>query len=71
MKANPKIKELRAVDEEYNYSLKLKKAIDIGYNEVYKKGLQKTFETGEEPQHCAMLILKEMGYINYDRRGKK
>ena len=71
IKVNPKIKELRAVDKEYNYSLKLKKPIDISYNEIYIKGLQKAFETGEEPQHCAMLVLKEMVYINYDRRGEK
>lgn len=71
LKENPKIKELRAVDNEYTYSLKLIKPLDITYNELYIKSSQLAFETGEEIQHCTMLKLKEMGYIKYDRTRKK
>lgn len=67
---NPKIEELRAVDEEYTYSLKLIKPLDITYNELYREGMQIAFETGEEIQHCTMLRLQEMGYIKYERRRK-
>lgn len=71
LKETPKIKELRAVDKEYTYSLKLVKPLDITYNELYIESSQLAFETGEEIQHCTMLKLKEMGYIKYDRTRKK
>ncbi len=71
LKENPQIKELRAVDKEYTYSLKIIKPLDITYNELYIESSQLAFETGEEIQHCTMLKLKEMGYIEYDRERKK
>lgn len=71
LKANNKIKELRAVDSEYNYSLKILKDIDVTYNEIYVEGAQLAFETGEDIQHCTMETLKERGYIKYERRRKR
>ena len=71
LKSNPKLKELRAVDKEYNYSLKLLKPIDITYNELWVKSTDIMKETMEESQHCTMLKLKEMGYIEYDRTRKE
>lgn len=68
LKENPNIKQLRAVDSEYTYILEIIKPIDITYNEIYLKGSQIAFETGEEIQHCTMIALKEMGYIKYERR---
>lgn len=71
LKANDKIKELRAVDREYNYSLQPLKELDITYNEIYIEGTQLAFETGQEIQHCTMEILKKRGYIRYERRRKR
>ena len=71
LKANNKIKELRAVDSEYNYSLKILKDIDVTYNEIYVEGAQLAFETGDDIQHCTMEALKERGYIKYERRRKR
>lgn len=71
LKTNNKIKELRAVDSEYNYSLKILKDIDVTYNEIYVEGAQLAFETGDDIQHCTMEILKERGYIKYERRRKR
>ena len=71
LKNNKKIKELRAVDSEYDYSLKLLKDIDVTYNDIYVEGAQLAFETGDEIQHCTMEALKERGYIKYERRRKR
>lgn len=70
LKANDKIKELRAVDSEYNYSLQLLKAIDMTYNEIYMEGAQLAFETNDDIQHCVMEVLRKRGYIKYERRRK-
>ena len=71
LKNNREIKELRAVDEEYDYSLNLLKKLDMTYNEIYIEGSQLAFETGDEIQHCIMETLKKKGYIKYERRRKK
>lgn len=68
---NPKIKELRAVDKEYTYSLKLKKPLDKTYTNIYNQSGDIMINTGEENQHCVMLKLREMGYVKYDRERKK
>lgn len=68
---NPKIKELRAVDKKYTYSLKLKKPLDKTYTNIYNQSGDIMMNTGEENQHCVMLKLKELGYIEYDRTRKK
>lgn len=67
---NPNIKELRAVDSQNTYSLKLIKPLNITYNELYIEASQLAFETGEEIQHCTMEILRKKGYIEYERRRK-
>lgn len=68
---NPNIKELRAVDNEYNYKLKLLKPLDKHYNEIYRESGDIMRELLDEEQHCVMLKLKELGYIEYDRTRKK
>lgn len=65
---NQEIKELRAVDKEYSYSLKILRSLDKSYNEFYKQGLQLSIETQEELQHCIMKKIEEGGYIKYERR---
>lgn len=71
LKDNPNIKELRAVDKEYDYSLKIIKSFDMTYNEIYRQSGDIMKDTMEEEQHCVMLKLKELGYIEYDRTRKK
>lgn len=71
LKENQGIKELRAVDKEYNYTLKILKPLDITYNEIYRDGLQLANDTNDEIQHSVMQILKERGYVEYDRTRKK
>lgn len=71
LKNNDKIKELRAVDSKYDYSLNVLKKIDMTYNEIYIEGVQLAFETQDEIQHCVMEKLKEKGYIKYERRRKE
>ncbi|MCI9000894.1 MAG: minor capsid protein [Clostridia bacterium] len=68
LKQNPKIKELRAVDKEYTYSLKILKELDITYNEFYGSGLDLKLKTGSDLQHCIMKKIAERGYVKYDRR---
>ena len=71
LKGNPNIKELRAVDKEYNYSLKIIKPFDMTYNDIYRQSGDIMREIMDEEQHCVMLKLKELGYIKYDRTRKK
>ncbi len=68
LEKNPKIKELRAVDKDYTYSLKILKTFDKPYNDFYRKGLGLVYRTHEEVQHCVMLELEREGYIKYDRK---
>lgn len=68
---NPKIRELRAVDKEHTYRLKLLKPLDMTYNEIYRLAGDIMRETLEEEQHCVMIKLKELRYIEYDRTRKK
>lgn len=68
---NPKIKQLRAIDKNYNYKLELLKPLDITYNEIYRLSGEIMRETLEEEQHCVMIKLKELGYIEYERTRKK
>lgn len=71
LKENKNIKELRAVDGEYTYSLKLKKPLDMSYTDIYRQSGDIMLNTKEENQHCVMLKLKELGYIKYVRKRKE
>lgn len=57
---HPEIKEMRAVNEKYTYSLRLLKPLDISYNEVECGGYDLAIKSGNynEPQHNAMEWLK-------------
>ena len=67
---HPEIKEMRAVNEKYTYSLRLLKPLDISYNEVECGGYDLAIKSGnyDEPQHNAMEWLKKEGYIDYERK---
>lgn len=70
IKSNPNIKELRAVNEEYNYSLKINKTIDIDKNTVWKNGINlkiKESAYNDDEQHYMYKWLRNEGYINYER----
>ena len=54
LKNNQNIKELRAVNREYTYSLMVLKELNIRYNEFYKEELELAVKTQEELQPCIM-----------------
>lgn len=48
------------------------KEIDISYNEIYKEALMKGYiNQNIEVQHEAMEILKNKGYVNYEKKSKQ
>lgn len=67
LQGHPEIKELRCVSNEYNYRIRVLKPLDeISYNVIYREGLEK-ITTGEELNHCICSVLKEKGYVEYER----
>lgn len=50
---NHPIDKLRAVNEKYNYEVKVLKPLEIFYNEAYRNGLGRTV-SGDEIQHNVM-----------------
>ena len=65
--AHPELKELRAVNENYDYSIRVLKELDIPYNYAYRNGLD-PFAPDDEKQHSVMEWLKQEGYIEYIRK---
>ena len=56
------------INPEYEYCIKVLKPIDkVVYNTIYLQAL-KTFVVGEEIQDKTMNVLKEMGYVTYDKK---
>ena len=64
IKKNPGIREMRLVAGDYRYGLKVKKTLNVTFNEAYKKGM--TIATTDK-HHEAMEWLKREGYIDYIR----
>lgn len=69
---NNNVKELRLTNPDYDYSLKKIKEFDnISYSEIYSQSLNGYDGTDDyEIQHVAMEILKERGYVEYERRNR-
>ncbi len=66
---NNAIKIMRIVTPNYIFEIKKIKDIDISYNEIYKEAMERVFfDNTLEIQHVTMLILKEKGYVEYERR---
>ncbi len=67
---NNDFKELRLSNPDYIYTIKkLKNFDDKGYNNIYKEALGKVMMNETlEIHHEAMLILKDKGYVEYERR---
>ena len=63
--ANGSFKELIAVDEKYDYSLKLKDGFEYSkYKDAYGDC---DYEMDPDIKHCAMMKLQEMGFVTYER----
>lgn len=72
MKNNSIIKSLRITTPIYEFEINIKKNLDISYNSIYKEAMQKCFlDEKLEIQHETMNILKEKGYVDYERRIRK
>ena len=68
---NTKLKNvtLRVTTPEFKDIIKKTKDIDIGYNDVYKEAMIRCFNNENlEIQSEAIKILKERGYVSYERR---
>ncbi len=60
---------LRVTTPEFKDIIKKTKDIDIGYNDVYKEAMIRCFNNENlEIQSEAIKILKERGYVSYERR---
>lgn len=69
LRDNSNIKELNCSNIEYDYNIKVLKALDnIIYNDIYREGLQKWSEPDFEAQDAAMQVLHEKGYVKYEKR---
>lgn len=65
---NQDIEELRAVDERYNYSVKILKKLKVSdYDEAYHN----TIPNDNDFKHCVMEELKRRGLIKYERTDRK
>lgn len=73
LKQHQDIAELRAVNEEYVYTVKLLKKIDeVVYNDIYIEGFKYINNTNnKDVQHCAFLELMKRGYVEYARKKRR
>lgn len=73
LKQHQDIAELRAVNEEYVYTVKLLKKIDdVLYNDIYIGGFKYINKSNNmDVQHCAFLELMKRGYIEYARKKRR
>lgn len=57
------------VNEKYSYYAKVLKSMeDISYNVIYREAMERYGLTDEDMQHCVFEILKERGYVEYERK---
>lgn len=66
LKSTPELDKLRAVNEKYNYEVRVLKPLEISYNEAYRNSLDITVSE-DEIQHNVMKWLQEEGYVEYKR----
>lgn len=69
LQEHPEIREMRCCNEKYDYSVKLLKPLkDVVYNEIYTEGFQYYGEDDFEAQDAAFRVLKERGYVEYEKK---
>lgn len=67
LREHPEIKELRAVNRDYNYSVSvIADMSEVTYTDVEEWALEFVAQ-GEEMQHAGFLGLKKRGYVEYER----
>ncbi len=68
LKVNPEIKELRCVTEKYDFVIRVLHSLDeVSYNVIYREGVDLAWTSLEEINHCICTVLKEKGYVAYER----
>ncbi len=69
LKKHPEVKELQEINEEYSYSVKVLKELDIDKTYARNKGLElmiQEVDYGDE-QHYMFKWLRNEGYVDYER----
>nr|DAP76251.1 MAG TPA: minor capsid protein [Caudoviricetes sp.] len=68
LRAYQDIRELQCVNSKYSYKVSVVKDItEVVYNDIYLAGFKYAMEPDYESQDAAMRILRERGYIKYER----
>lgn len=63
---------MRCCNSEYDYFLKVLKDIgNVSYNEIYREGMDLINLEGYDLQHNALVVLRNSGYVEYERKQKK
>lgn len=68
LRAHQDIRELQCVNGKYSYKVSVVKDItEVVYNDIYLAGFKYVMEPDYESQDAAMRILRERGYVKYER----
>ena len=66
---NTSVASLEATNAEYDYFVRVLKPMnDLSYNHLYREALSMP---DEDIQHNVFVLLKDRGYVDYDRRPRK
>ena len=69
LKENQQIRELIAVNEKYNYSVKVLKDLSLLiYNDYYRRATKFIFDDDFEVQHGVFRLLDDEGMVKYERK---
>ena len=69
LKENQQIRELIAVNEKYNYSVKVLKDLSLLiYNDYYRRATKFIFDDDFEVQHGMFRLLDDEGMVKYERK---
>lgn len=74
LKSHQDIKQLRTVNEQYDYNVSVLKEIDIDKTTVRNKGLQLMFDEDkydDDWQHYMFKYLRNEGYVKYERINRR
>lgn len=68
LRDNQTMKSFRCCNEEYDYSVNvLKDMTEVVYNKIYIEAMG-DYVIGDDLQHLAFEVLKQKGYVNYERK---
>ena len=68
LRENQTMKSFRCCNEEYDYSVNvLKDMSNLVYNGLYREAME-NYIIGEDIQHMTFEVMKQKGYVNYERK---